>query len=197
MSSPRPSYKTSNCSQQCFRSEIAIVCADIEKQSAAVTILLKVVKKTTCGMKDLMVQMITMSEQIDKLIEENRPLRTQKASASDIAAAAFIDTSAAKAEINGRGRKPRTGRRSSRGILPTSTLMHSERADVETDPAQPQPSASAAATGPALREDETEDGWKKVERKRNGKRKEKSEVGNGKEVSDLSWAIKLGAGASM
>jgi hypothetical protein len=36
----------------------------------------KVVKKTTCGMKDITVQMTTMGEQIDKPTEENRALWT-------------------------------------------------------------------------------------------------------------------------
>jgi len=38
-----------------------------------------------------------------------------------------------------------------------------------------------------LREGETEDVWKKVERKREGKGKEKRGPGNGKEVSVPSW----------
>jgi hypothetical protein len=72
--------------------------------------------------------------------------------------------------------------------------MHSGCANVETDPTQPQPSTSATATGPALREDKTEDGWKKVERKREGKGKEKRGAGNGKEVSVPSWADKARGG---
>jgi hypothetical protein len=68
--------------------------------------------------------------------------------------------------------------------------MHSENADVETDPAQPQPSTSATPAGLALGEDETKDGWKKVERKHNGKGKEKRMAGNAKEVSVPFWADK-------
>jgi hypothetical protein len=70
--------------------------------------------------------------------------------------------------------------------------MHSQHADVETDPAQPQPSTSATATGPALRKDETKDGWKKVERKRIGKRKEK----RGRKRKRGERLIKDEAGAS-
>jgi len=60
-----------------FRSEIAIVCEDIGKQSAAVKILLSAAKETAREMKDLKVLMTTMSERIDKLTEENRALREQ------------------------------------------------------------------------------------------------------------------------
>jgi len=62
-------------------------------------------------------------------------------------------------------------------------------AGVETNPAQPAPSTSA--TGPAPRH-ETDEGWKKVERKRKGKGKEKKGVER-KEGSVPSWADKARA----
>jgi len=77
----------------------------------------------------------------------------------------------------------------SEGYLPTPTLMHSEHADVETDPAQPPPSTSATAAGPAPRHGDTDEGWKKVERKRNGKG-EKRGAGFGREAGVPSWAGK-------
>ena len=63
--------------QSHFRFEIAIVCDDIGKQSAAVKILWSAVKETAREMKDLKVLMTTMSERIDKLTEDNRALREQ------------------------------------------------------------------------------------------------------------------------
>jgi len=64
------------------------------------------------------------------------------------------------------------------GYLPTPTLMHSEHADVETDPAQSPPSTSATAAGPAPRPGDMDEGWKKVERKRKGKeRREGQDLG--------------------
>jgi len=53
---------------------------------------------------------------------------------------------------------------------PTPTLIHSVHAVAETDPAQPAPSTSATATGPAPRNGGTDEGWKKVERKHKGKK---------------------------
>jgi len=67
--------------------------------------------------------------------------------------------------------------------------MHSEHADVGTDPAQPPPSTFATAAGPAPRHGDTNEGWKKVERRRNGKG-EKREAGFGREVGVPSWADK-------
>ena len=67
--------------------------------------------------------------------------------------------------------------------------MHSEHADVETDPAQPPPSTSATAAGPAPRHGDTDEGWKKVGGKRNGKG-EKRGAGFGSEVGAPSWADK-------
>ena len=60
---------------------------------------------------------------------------------------------------------------------------------VETNPAQPAPSTSATATGPAPRHGETDDGWEKAERRRKGKWKEKKGVER-KEESVPSWADK-------
>ena len=60
---------------------------------------------------------------------------------------------------------------------------------METDPAQPAPSTSATASGPAPRHGETDEGWKKVERKRKGKGKEKKGKDR-KEGSVPSWADK-------
>jgi len=53
--------------QSYFRSEVAIVCDDIGKQSAAGKILLSAVKQAAREMKDLQVLMTTMSERMDKL----------------------------------------------------------------------------------------------------------------------------------
>jgi len=60
---------------------------------------------------------------------------------------------------------------------------------VGTDPAQPPPSTFATAAGPAPRHGDTNEGWKKVERRRNGKG-EKREAGFGREVGVPSWADK-------
>jgi hypothetical protein len=63
---------------------------------------------------------------------------------------------------------------------------------VETNPAQYQPSTSATATGTALRDDETEDGWKKVEKTRKGLEREGREAE--KRRASRPRLIKLGAG---
>jgi len=56
---------------------------------------------------------------------------------------------------------------------------------------------SATSTGPASRHGETDEGWKKVERKRKGKGKEKEGVER-KEMSAPSWAGKArGRGVSV
>jgi hypothetical protein len=107
--------------QSYFRSEIAIVCDDIEKQSAAVKIVLSAAKETAREMKDLKVLMTTMSERIDKLTEENRALRIPEANASasyTAAAASSIDTtSAAKAEMDGAS-NPAPAGEATEGYLP-------------------------------------------------------------------------------
>jgi len=69
--------------------------------------------------------------------------------------------------------------------------MYSDRSDVETDPAQPAPSTTATATGPAPRHGEMDEGWKKVERKHKGKGKEKKGVER-KEGPSRPGLIKLG-----
>jgi hypothetical protein len=100
-----------------FRSEIAIVCADIGKLSAVVKLLLAAVKETTREMKDLKAQMTTISEQIDKLIEENghsgRKSQCQRHSRYCLLHRHFRGQSG-----NGRGFKPRASPRNSGGILP-------------------------------------------------------------------------------
>jgi len=58
-----------------------------------------------------------------------------------------------------------------------------------TNPTQPAPSISATATGPAPRLGETDEGWKKVERKRKGNGRETKGVER-KEGSVPSWADK-------
>ena len=60
---------------------------------------------------------------------------------------------------------------------------------METDPAQPPPSTSATAAGRVPRDGDTDEGWKKVERKCNGKG-EKRGAGFGREVGVPPWADK-------
>jgi len=176
--------------QSYFRSEIAIVCDDIGKQSAAVKILLSAAKETAREMKDLKVLMTTMSERIDKLTEENRALRKQTPVPATQPLPPPPSTPPPRAKRKWTGpQTPHQPAKQLRDTSPSPTLMHSEHADVETDPAQPPPSTSATAAGPAPRHGDTDEGWKKVERKRNGKG-EKRGAGFGREVGVTSWADK-------
>jgi hypothetical protein len=176
--------------QSYFRSEIAIVCDDIGKQSAAVKILLSAAKETAREMKDLKVLMTTMSERIDKLTEENRALRKQTPVPATQPLPPPPSTPPPRPKRKWTGpQTPHQPAKQLRDTSPTPTLMHSEHADVETDPAQPPPSTSATAAGPAPRHGDTDEGWKKVERKRKGKG-EKRGAGFGREVGVPSWADK-------
>jgi len=98
--------------QSCFRSEIAIICNDIGKQSAAVKILLSAAKETAREMKDLKVLMTTMSERIDKLTEGNWALRKQTPVPATQPLPPPPSTLPPRPSGNGRGLKPRTSRRS-------------------------------------------------------------------------------------
>jgi hypothetical protein len=121
--------------QSYFRSEIAIVCEDIGKQSAAVKILLSAAKETAREMKDLKVLMTTMSERIDKLTEENRELREQ----TPVPATQPLPPppSTPPPRPKRKWTEPQTPHQPARQLRdssPTPTLMHSEHADVETNP---------------------------------------------------------------
>jgi len=176
--------------QSHFRFEIAIVCDDIGKQSAAVKILLSATKETAREMKDLKVLVTTMSERIDKLTEENRALRKQTPVPATQPLPPPPSTPPPRPKQKWTGpQTPHQPAKQLRDTSPTPTLTHSEHADVETDPAQPSPSTSATAAGPAPLHGNTDEGWKKVERKRNGKGEKRGAV-FGREVGVPSWAGK-------
>jgi len=158
--------------QTYFRFEIAIVCGDIGKHSAAVKILLSVAKETIREMKDLKVLMTTMGGRIGGLTEGDRALRKQ----TPVPAAQPPPPPPPPSTPPPRPKRKWTGPQTPhqpakqlKDTSPTPTLMHSEHADVETNPAQHPPSTSATATGSAPRHGNTDEGWKKVERKRNKK----------------------------
>jgi len=175
--------------QSYFRSEISIVCNDIGKQSAAVKVLLSAAKETAREMKDLKVLMTTISERIDKLTE-NLVLRKQAPAPATKPLPPPPSTPPPRPKRKWTGpQTPHQPAKQLRDTSPTPTLMHSEHADVGTDTTQPPPSTSATAAGLAPRHGDTDEGWKKVGRKRNGKG-EKRGAGFGREVSVPSWADK-------
>ena len=134
--------------------------------------------------------MTTMSERIDRLTEENWALgkQTPVPAAQPLPPPSSIPPPRPKRKWTG-PQTPHQPAKQLRDTSPTPTLMRSEHADVETDPAQPPPSTSATAAGPAPRHGDTDEGWKKVERKRNGKG-EKRGAGFGREGGTPSWADK-------
>jgi len=117
-----------------------------------------------------------MSEKIDRLTEENRCKR-QVPATQPLPPPPSTPPPRPKRKRTG-PQTPPAGEAAD-GYLPHTNLMHSLHAGMETDPAQPAPSTSATATGPASRHGGTDKGWKKVERKRKGKRKKEKEVRGG------------------
>jgi len=153
-------------------------------------ILLSAAKETAREMKDLKVLMTTMSKRTDKPTEENRTLRKQTLVPAARPLPPPLSTPPPRPKRNWTGpQTPPQPAKQPRDTSPTPTLMHSEHADVESDPAQPPPSTSATAAGPAPRHGDTDEGWKKAERIRKGKG-EKRGAGFGREVGVPSWAGK-------
>jgi len=176
--------------QSYFRSEIAIVCDDIGKQSAAVKILLSAAKETAREMKDLQVLLTTMRERIDKLTEENRTLREQ----TPVPATQPLPPppSTPPPRPKRKRTRPQTPHQPAKQLRGISTHIKSRALGAcgcGNRPRATPPSTSATATGPAPRHGGTDEGWKKVERKRKGKG-EKRGAGFGREVGVPSWADK-------
>jgi hypothetical protein len=164
-----------------FRGEIGLVAAGVEQSVGAVNTSHRGCTET----KGLKAQMDTMPEQIDKLRgEPDTPGANVCARYTAVAASAIDATSAAETETDRVASPPHWPAQQRRDTSPTPTLVHSLHAGRETDPAQPPPSTSAVAIEPAPHHGETDEGWKKVERKR--KRKGKGR----KERSTPPWADK-------
>jgi hypothetical protein len=139
-------------------------------------------------MKDLGVQMTAMSEQIDKLTEENRALRTQKPVPATQPLLPPLSTPPRPKRKRNGASNPAPAGEAAEGYL-AHINSHALGACGRGDRSLAAPAINICHRhGPALREDETQDGWEKVERKHEGKGKEKCGAGNGKEVSVSSWA---------
>jgi hypothetical protein len=176
--------------QTIFRDELGLVRDVVEQSVGAVKHLASAVRETQLEMRGLKALMDTMSEKIDKLTEENRALRAQTPVPATQPLPPPPSTPPPQPKRKRTGpQTPHQPAKQQRNTSPTPTLMHSVHAGVETNPAQPAPSTSATATGPAPRHGETDEGWKKVERKRKGKGKEKKGK-DWKEGSVPSWADK-------
>ena len=158
--------------------------------------LASAVRETQLEMWGLMALPEKMNEKIDKA-HRGEPATHQCSASYTAAAASSIDTTSRGRNGNGRGLRPRASRRSRGRYLPNTnlhqlscTLCMQTWGPIPRNPYVP--STSATATGPAPRHGEPDEGWKKVERKRKGKGKEKKGV----EGASRPRLTKLGVGAS-
>jgi len=129
-----------------LRDEIGIVRDDALKQSAVVESLVSTVRETQLEMRGLKALVETMSEKIDRLTGEPGTPGANASASCTAAAASSIDTTSAAETETDEASNPVPAGEAAEEYLP------------RTNPAQPAPSTSATATGPAPRHGETDEG---------------------------------------
>ena len=154
---------------------------------------LREVIQAECGLIQLEIsglrtQIDTMSGLIDKLTEENRALRARPRTPVTVPPlppppSTVIPPPRPKRKRTG-PQTPHQPMKVQKDTSPIRAIGPPETAQVETKPAQPAEPATSAPEAPPR---ETDEGWKKVERKRKRRGTEKKGK-NGKQEHNAPWA---------